>query len=94
MLFWHIGASVAFIRYAFRDPMMDLRFLAAGAVLSDVADLPIGIFLWPTFETARLVGLAVSHGFTAIDQVFKTHKFTAKVWLVKWPLKHRFIQFL
>lgn len=56
MLLWHIGVSVAFIRYAFRDPNMDLRFLAAGAVLADVTDLPIGIFLWPTFETARLVG--------------------------------------
>jgi hypothetical protein len=66
MLFWHIGASVAFIRYAFRDPMMDIRFLAAGAVLADVSDLPIGIFLWPTFETARLVGHSMLFAFTAM----------------------------
>ena len=56
MLFWHIGASVAFIRYAFRDPLMDIRFLALGAVLADVIDLPVGIALWSTYETPRLVG--------------------------------------
>lgn len=56
MVFWHSGVSVAFIRYAFRDPNMDLRFLALGAVLSDVVDLPVAIPLWERFQTARLVG--------------------------------------
>jgi len=27
MLFWHVGATIAFVRYAFRDQNMDLRFL-------------------------------------------------------------------
>lgn len=56
MLFWHVGASVAFIRYAFRDPLMDLRFLVVGAVLADVIDLPIGLLVWSTYETPRLLG--------------------------------------
>jgi len=54
MLFWHVGASTAFIRYAFRDPAMDLRFLALGAILPDVIDLPLGVALWDRFESVRL----------------------------------------
>ena len=56
MLLWHIGASVGFIRYAFRDQRMDLRFLALGAVLSDLVDLPVAVLLWSNYESARLVG--------------------------------------
>jgi glucan phosphoethanolaminetransferase (alkaline phosphatase superfamily) len=56
MFFWHIGASVGFIRYAFRDPHMDLRFLALGAVLSDIVDLPVAILFWSSYETDKLVG--------------------------------------
>ncbi len=59
MLFWHVGATVAFIRYSFRDDAMDLRFLALGALLPDLIDTPIGIVGWSSFETVRLV----SHGF-------------------------------
>lgn len=55
MFLWHIGASVAFVRYAFRDPMMDLRFLAFGAILPDLVDLPFGIALWDSFRNVRLV---------------------------------------
>lgn len=54
MLLWHIGASLAFVRYAFRDPMMDLRYLALGAVLPDLIDLPVGIAMWDSFENVRL----------------------------------------
>lgn len=54
MLFWHVGATIAFIRYAFRDPAMDLRYLAVGAVAADLIDLPIGAFFWDLFQTPRL----------------------------------------
>ena len=54
MLFWHIGASIGFVRYAFRDPMMDLRFLALGAILPDLVDLPIGIAMWDSYQNVRL----------------------------------------
>jgi membrane-bound metal-dependent hydrolase YbcI (DUF457 family) len=54
VLFWHVGATVAFIRYAFRDPNMDLRFLAVGAVVPDLIDLPIGIVMWGTYAAPRL----------------------------------------
>ena len=54
MLFWHVGATTAFIRYAFRDPAMDLRFLALGAIAPDLIDLPVGIVLWGSVENVRL----------------------------------------
>ena len=56
MLFWHVGATTAFVRYAFRDPAMDLRFLALGAIASDVIDLPVGIVMWGSFQSVRLAG--------------------------------------
>ena len=58
MIFWHVGATVAFIRYAFRDEAMDLRFLALGAILPDLIDTPIGIAGWSSYGAVRLV----SHG--------------------------------
>ncbi len=54
MLFWHVGATIALIRYAFRDEAMDLRFLALGAVLPDLLDTPIGFVFWSTFGSVRL----------------------------------------
>ena len=54
MLFWHVGATIALTRYAFRDEMMDLRFLALGAILPDLVDSPIGLFFWPELQTVRL----------------------------------------
>ena len=54
MLFWHVGATIALIRYAFRDESMDLRFLAFGAILPDLIDTPIGFALWSRFGTVRL----------------------------------------
>ena len=61
MLFWHVGATIAFVRYAFRDQNMDLRFLAFGAVLPDVIDTPLGALGWSSFQTVRLW----SHGIVA-----------------------------
>ena len=54
MLFWHVGATIAFVRYAFRDEAMDLRFLAIGAILPDLIDTPIGFAYWSTFRSVRL----------------------------------------
>lgn len=56
MLLWHLGGTVAFIRYAFRDERMDLRVLMLGAVLPDLVDTPVGFLLWDRFRTARLAG--------------------------------------
>lgn len=64
MLLWHIGASIAFVRYAFRDPFMDLRFLALGAIVSDLVDLPVGIAMWSRFESVRLFGHSILFGVT------------------------------
>lgn len=54
MLFWHVGATIAFTRYAFRDEAMDLRFLALGAIIPDLIDSPIGLVLWAQFQSVRL----------------------------------------
>lgn len=54
MLFWHLGGTIAFIRYAFRDPRMDLRLLMLGAVLPDLVDTPIGLVGWQPFANVRL----------------------------------------
>ena len=57
MLFWHVGSSVLLFRYLFRDPGVDLRFLAAGAILPDVIDKPIGRIFWAdTLGTGRIYG--------------------------------------
>lgn len=55
MLFWHVGATVAAARYAFRDERMDLRFLALGAVLPDLLDTPIGLVGYRTTGGVRLI---------------------------------------
>jgi len=51
---WHVGATVAFVRYAFRDEAMDLRYLAIGAILPDVIDTPIAMAMWSSWEAPRL----------------------------------------
>lgn len=47
MIFWHIGGTIAIFRYVFRDPKVDLRFLALGAILPDLIDKPLGTMLLP-----------------------------------------------
>lgn len=39
MLAWHLAATLFLFRWIFRDPKVDVRFLAAGAILPDLADL-------------------------------------------------------
>ncbi len=55
MILWHIGLTFLIARYVFRDPEMDLRWVALGALLPDIIDKPIGsIFFHGTFGTHRL----------------------------------------
>ena len=57
MIFWHLGGTVALVRYAFRDPNMDLRMLLVGAVLPDVIDKPLGrVFMVGGYENGQLWG--------------------------------------
>ena len=46
MFLWFIGTAVVSVWYIFRDPRFDYRFLAVGAVLPDVIDLPNGHARW------------------------------------------------
>jgi hypothetical protein len=45
MILWHLGGAIFLFRWIFRDPKVDLRLLALGALLPDVADLVAGVFL-------------------------------------------------
>lgn len=57
MLFWHLGGTIWLFRYVFRDPKVDLRFLALGALLPDLIDKPIGTILFAdSIGTGRWVG--------------------------------------
>lgn len=69
MLFWHVGATIGFVRYAFRDTAMDLRFLALGAVLPDLIDTPIGAVAWSTLQTTRLWAHTILFGSTLLVAV-------------------------
>ncbi len=60
MILWHLGATALIVRYVFRDPDMDLRYVLAGSVLPDVIDKPIGTLLFhDTFGTHRLFAHSV-----------------------------------
>lgn len=54
MLLWHVGGTIALIRYAFRDEKMDVRFLIVGAVLADLIDTPIGLLGYAELGAVRL----------------------------------------
>ena len=54
MFLWHLGGTVAIVRYAFRDDRMDLRLLLVGAVLPDLIDTPLGAFGYSSFDSIRL----------------------------------------
>ena len=57
MIFWHVGGTILAFRYVFRDPDVDLRFLALGSVLPDLLDKPIGtIFFADTFASGQIFG--------------------------------------
>jgi len=60
VIFWHLGITLLIVRYVFRDPNMDLRWILAGSLLPDVIDKPIGSILWnETFGTHRLFAHAL-----------------------------------
>jgi membrane-bound metal-dependent hydrolase YbcI (DUF457 family) len=60
VIFWHLGITLLIVRYVFRDPNMDLRWVLVGSLLPDVIDKPIGsIFFHDTFGTHRLFAHAL-----------------------------------
>jgi membrane-bound metal-dependent hydrolase YbcI (DUF457 family) len=84
VLFWHVGATVAFIRYAFRDDAMDLRFLALGAILPDLIDTPIGIVGWSSYGAVRLASHGILFGSLVMVAVliFTRRGATRKRWML------------
>lgn len=60
MIFWHLGGTTLIVRYVFRDPAMDLRWVLAGSLLPDIIDKPIGSMMWnDTFHNHRLYAHAL-----------------------------------
>lgn len=60
MILWHVGMTLLAVRYVFRDPTMDLRWVVAGSLLPDLIDKPIGsIAFHGTFGTHRLAAHAI-----------------------------------
>lgn len=71
MIFWHVGGTIAVFRYVFRDPKVDLRFLALGALLPDLIDKPLGTILFPDlFEGGtQLIGHTLIFSLLAMTAV-------------------------
>jgi len=64
---------VLIVRYVFRDPAMDLRWVIAGSLLPDVIDKPIGSILFhDTFGTHRLFTHSVLVPMLALGVVLLT----------------------
>lgn len=70
MILWHLGITVLVVRYVFRDPNMDLRWVLVGSILPDVIDKPIGsVFFNDTFGTHRLFAHSVLFPLLALGVV-------------------------
>lgn len=84
MFFWHIGATIAFVRYAFRDEEMDLRYLAVGAVLPNLIDLPVAVAMWSSWEAPRLVTHSLLFGSVLMIAVLvgTSRGITRKRWML------------
>jgi inner membrane protein len=75
MILWHLGATIALTRYAFRDDRMDLRFLALGAILPDLVDTPVGLTFYDTLGGVRLVGHSLlAAGLVMVAVVLRTRR--------------------
>lgn len=62
MVAWHLGATLFLFRWIFRDPKVDVRFLALGALLPDLIDLPLGTVV---FAGSVSTGEAWAHSLLA-----------------------------
>jgi membrane-bound metal-dependent hydrolase YbcI (DUF457 family) len=84
VIFWHVGATLAFIRYAFRDEAMDLRYLALGALLPDLIDTPFGIAGWSSFGAVRLASHGILFGslVMVLVLVFTRRGLVRKRWML------------
>lgn len=46
MIGYHLAVALFAFRWIFRDPAVDVRFLALGALLPDLVDLPLGTLVF------------------------------------------------
>lgn len=60
MLLWHLGVTLFLVRWIFRDPKMDLRWVLLGSILPDLVDKPIAAWLFhDSFGTHRAFAHAI-----------------------------------
>ncbi|CAN5304550.1 hypothetical protein BH18ACT5_BH18ACT5_00390 [soil metagenome] len=45
MILWHIAGAIFLFRWIFRDPKVDIRLLALGALVPDMVDFVVGLFV-------------------------------------------------
>ena len=50
MILWQVAGSIFLFRWIFRDPRVDLRLLILGALVPDVIDFLVGVFLGEPFR--------------------------------------------
>lgn len=81
MLLWHVGAVIFLFRWVFRDPRVDLRMLALGAVVIDLADLSVAMAAGSS--TQQLLGhtLIAPAAFGAVVLIFTARGPARSRWL-------------
>lgn len=75
MILWHLGVTLLIVRYVFRDPQMDLRWVLVGSILPDLIDKPVGsVFFHDTFGTHRLFAHSITFSVVALFVVLAVTK--------------------
>lgn len=73
VLLWHLAAITFLFRWIFRDPKVDMRYLAAGVVLPDLIDLSLATLVGA--ETGESVGHSlVAPSLMAVVVLFTTRR--------------------
>ncbi len=62
MFFWHIAGAILLFRWIYRDPKVDIRYLALGALLPNLIDKPLGTIIAPGLGSDRLIGHTLLFG--------------------------------
>jgi membrane-bound metal-dependent hydrolase YbcI (DUF457 family) len=83
VILWHVGGTILAFRYVFRDPNIDLRFLAIGSILPDLIDKPVGTIFWAgTFQSGRIYAHTLLFSFLLMGVVLALTK--RGVWRRRW----------
>ncbi|MGQ0849641.1 MAG: hypothetical protein ACT4OP_11070 [Actinomycetota bacterium] len=73
MLAWQLAGAIFLFRWIFRDPKVDLRLLAVGALVPDLIDLLVGLVVGEVFRQ-RLGHALVSPSLAAVAILLATRR--------------------